>query len=152
MKTKFDSASKMIRLTPALMAVILTTGTTVHSGENTPTTKEPASPPEYVSTFITPTSLKEGRDPFHPKSTRFIAKPVVVKPAVGPVVLECKGVSGTADRPLAIINNRTFAVGEEQFVNTAAGRVKVKCLAIDGMKVRVQAQGEVRELLFSKGV
>ncbi|MCU0786739.1 MAG: hypothetical protein MUC91_00875 [Verrucomicrobia bacterium] len=67
-------------------------------------------------------------------------------------MLEFKGVSGTADRPLAIINNRTFAVGEEQDVTTANGKVKVMCLEIDGLKVKVRAQGATQELLLRKGI
>ena len=98
-----------------------------------------------VSTFTIPNSLAQGRDPFYPQSTRFISTPVVTN-AVGPVVLEFKGLSGTPDRPLAIINNRTFAVGEEQDVHTDQGRVSVTCLAIEGLKVRVRAQGQTHEL------
>lgn len=106
-----------------------------------------------VSTFTTPTTLREGRDPFHPNSTRVIAmmRPVE-KAAPGPATLELKGISGTPENPLAIINNRTMAVGEEQQVTTPQGRVKVMCLEISGTKVTVKAQGQRRELLLRKGL
>ena len=112
---------------------------------------KPAADAAKTSTFKIPSSLAEGHDPFYPKSTRFIAKPTP-EPAVGPVVLELKGISGTPERPLAIINNRTFAIGEEQDVTTAQGKVKVRCLNIEGMKVRVMAQGQTQDLLCRTGI
>jgi hypothetical protein len=106
-----------------------------------------------VSTFALPRTLNEGRDPFHPTSTRVIAMDQPVKKAdTGPATLELKGISGTVDRPLAIINNATMAVGEELDVTTPQGRVKVVCLAIEGTKVKIRAQGETRELLLRKGI
>ncbi len=109
--------------------------------------------PRPLSTFGSPTTLNEGRDPFYPNSTRVLAmmRPVEKK-GPGPATLELKGISGTSDQPLAIINNRTLAVGEEQDVNTAEGRVRVLCLAIEGTKVRVKVQGETRELMLRKGI
>jgi hypothetical protein len=106
-----------------------------------------------VSVFTLPRSLNDGRDPFFPNSTRVVAanRPIEKK-APGPATLELKGISGTSDQPLAIINNRTLAVGEEQDVNTAEGRVRVLCLAIEGTKVRVKVQGETRELMLRKGI
>ena len=109
-----------------------------------------------VSTFKIPTSLNEGRDPFYPNATRFLNRPVEPAPdnTHVPVVLEFKGISGTPERPLAIINNRTFAVGEEQEITTSQGRVKLRLLEIDpkAMRVKVIAQGETRELLFGKSI
>lgn len=105
------------------------------------------------STFAMPRTLNEGRDPFYPSSTRVIAmSQPVQKKSAGPATLELKGISGTADRPLAIINNQTMAVGEELNVTTPQGRVKVMCLAIQGTKVRIKAQGQTRELLLRKGI
>ena len=108
---------------------------------------------ENVSAFNLPRSLKDGRDPFYPSSTRVLAmiRPVEVKPS-GPATLELKGISGTPDQPLAIINNRTMAVGESLDINTEQGRVRVMCLGIEGTKVKVRVQGEVRELMLRKGI
>lgn len=148
----------------AVTATLLLTQTPSHADEPKPVAKPaaPATPAveatERVSTFVIPTSLAEGRDPFFPKSTRFIVKPAisapVTDPGPGPVVLELKALSGTAERPLAIINNRTFAEGEEQDVNTTQGKVKVLCLQIDapGMSVKVRARGETQQLDLRKGL
>ena len=108
------------------------------------------------SSFTIPSTLNEGRDPFYPESTRFLVKSVtpIPTPVDVPVVLEFKGISGTPDRPLAIINNRTFAIGEEQEVNTSTGRIKLRLLEIDpkAMRVKVLARGETRELVFGKRI
>jgi hypothetical protein len=110
---------------------------------------KPADTRPKVSTFTFPTTLEEGRDPFHPKSTRIIAvaKPPE-QPAPGPAKLVLKGISGSANRPLALINNRTFAEGDEQDVSTAQGRVTVKCLSIDGLTVKILVQGQIKELML----
>jgi hypothetical protein len=102
-----------------------------------------------ASTFTPPVaSLDEGRDPFYPTSTRILAeaKPVDTQQSFEPIKLVLKGISGTKSRPLALINNRTFTVGDEQEVGVAGNRVTVKCLAIEGMKAIVLVQGQVREL------
>lgn len=108
---------------------------------------------QEISKFTLPQTLSEGRDPFYPNSTRVMAMMHPQKPNTsGPAKLELKGISGTPDRPLAIINNRTLAVGEEQEVTTPQGRVRVMCLAIEGMRVRIRAQGQTRELMLRKGI
>ena len=129
------------------------------SGAGEPTQEDPADKPNalQVSTFTLPETLKQGRDPFHPTSTRVIdankeKRPVRVV-VDGPAVLELKGISGTPSRPLALINNQTFAEGDKQKVNLpGGGRVEVLCLEIDGRKVRIQAQGRTRELMLRQGI
>lgn len=71
-----------------------------------------------------------GRDPFFPNSTRqgaTVSESGESRPAI---VLALKGFSGNPGRRMAIINDRTFAVGEENEVLTAGGRVRVRCLEI----------------------
>jgi hypothetical protein len=143
------------RLLIKTVCIALLSAHTAVCGEGTPSKEAPDTNTLTVSTFTRPLSLKEGRDPFHPLSTRHID---VVKPppvevvAKGPAKLELKGISGSSDRPLALINNRTLAVGEEQDVSTPEGRVKVMCLAIEGTTVRIRAQGQTRELVLRKGI
>jgi hypothetical protein len=138
------------------VCIVLLSVHTAVCAEGTSPKEAPETNTLTVSTFTRPLSLKEGRDPFHPLSTRHIdvVRPipdpdVVIK---GPAKLELKGISGSSDRPLALINNRTLAVGEEQDVSTPEGRVKVMCLAIEGTTVRIRAQGQTRELVLRKGI
>src|SRR5208337_2631062 len=79
-----------------------------------PATPSPAAEPVIAqSTFILPASPQEGRDPFYPRSLRPYAAAALLhtnatQTAVTPIValeLRLNGISGTAGRPLAIINN-----------------------------------------------
>ena len=107
--------------------------------------------PPLQSVFVIPKKATEGKDPFFPSSTRVFNIEPEAKPK-GPVVvvgeLALKGISGTAAEPLAIINTTTFTTGEENDVITAAGRMRVRCVAIDVVHgtVLVQVGGQRREL------
>jgi hypothetical protein len=113
---------------------------------------EPAVP---QSTFTQPKRREEGRDPFFPKSIRPYgeeAKPKNV-PTVTPIAeLSLKGISGTPEQPLAIINTTTFTVGEEGDVSTRAGKIRIRCVEIRMSEgtVLVQVGGQSRELRLAK--
>jgi hypothetical protein len=111
-------------------------------------------PPKSV--FIIPASSEEGKDPFFPLSTRLRPSLPVVTPTtpnVAPAVvqLDLKGISGAVDRRLAIINNRTFAVGEEGELSVNAGRVRVVCKEIKDDSVVVLVNGQERILRLRPG-
>src|SRR3974390_740074 len=67
------------------------------------------------------------KDPFFPKSTR--TNPIVITSLVVPVITPSsfvlKGISGGEGNRLVLINNKNFAVGEADFVDTPAGRKKI---------------------------
>ena len=65
--------------------------------------------------------------------------------------LDLKGISGPVGRRLAIINNQTFAVGEEQEVTVNSGRVRVVCKEIKDDSVVVVANGQERILRLRPG-
>jgi hypothetical protein len=113
-----------------------------------PTNAAPVKSEPPKSVFYDPANPQGGRDPFFPQSTRL--KPIVrhaPSSAPPPVIeLELKGISGTADRRLAIINNRTFGSGEEGEVASNAGRVRIVCADIKTDSVRVLVNGQEREL------
>jgi len=91
---------------------------------------EPAVP---QSTFGQPKRQAEGRDPFFPKSNRVYGMDPTPKPDTIPVPtaeLTLKGISGTPEQPLAIINNMTFTAGEENDVTTRAGKIRIRCIEI----------------------
>ena len=110
------------------------------------------------SVFIIPTASAQGKDPFFPLSTRLSPPPPPpVSPTdVAPVVvqsvqLDLKGISGAVNRRLAIINNQTFAVGEEAEVAVNAGRVRVVCKEIKNDSVLVLVNGQERTLRLRPG-
>jgi len=107
----------------------------------------------HQSVFIVPTSPREGRDPFFPHTTRLFAgtqTPSNVRTSQPSVVVELalKGISGTREHPLAIINNQTFSAGEENDVVTGTRRVRIRCVEINvpAETVIVQIGNERREL------
>ena len=62
--------------------------------------------------------------------------------------LVIRGKSGAADRPLVIINDVTFAVGDERDVITPQGRIRIRCLQIVGDLAVIEANGQHHELRF----
>ncbi len=114
------------------------------------TNAAPAQPEPPKSVFITPSTPQEGKDPFFPQSTRLHKVPVVSSTAtnrpVAVVELELKGISGPANRRLAIINNKTFEANEEGVVSTASGPVRITCKDINDDSVRVIVNGQERIL------
>ncbi len=66
------------------------------------------------SVFILPSSPREGRDPFFPDSTRPYKLAAAANPRAADVTsLVVKGFSGSMDHRFVIINNHTFAAGDE---------------------------------------
>ena len=114
--------------------------------------------PEAVSrsVFTLPTNPTEGRDPFFPESTRlyaaYLAKLVKDenKPRVGDLSsLVLKGISGTANNRLAIINNHTLGIGDEQDIATPQGRIHIRCVEIKDDSVVVESAGQRHELKYN---
>jgi hypothetical protein len=129
-------------------------------GKNQP---QPKTPPAAVepeipqSLFTIPTSSKEGKDPFFPASARPYTSgtpartnaPVKPGPAVDFVL---NGISGSADKPLAMINGRTFGNNEEGDIPSSSGRVHIRCVEIKADSAIIEFRGERRELKLRKGL
>jgi hypothetical protein len=114
----------------------------------------PAAPePVKRSTFTMPASPKDGRDPFFPNSTRpyETAIAAVAQPRAGDMSsLVLKGISGPPDRRLAIINNHTLAIGDEETITTPQGPIHIRCVEIKGNSVVVESGGLQHELNYTK--
>jgi len=115
-----------------------------------PTTK-PAAPEVVVrSVFVMPTNPNEGRDPFFPNSSRPYETAMAGKPHIGDVSsLVLKGVSGPPDARLAIINNHTFGIGDEQDLVTSQGRIHIRCIEIKTNSVVIESAGQRHELKYA---
>lgn len=94
------------------------------------------------SVFNLPSNPKEGRDPFFPDSTRALELAQPASHTVEISSLKVPGISGTPGHLLAIINNHTFAVGEEGDVKTGSGLVHIRCLTIQNNAVVVEINGQ----------
>jgi hypothetical protein len=118
----------------------------------------PASAPAEVamakSVFIMPTAPREGKDPFFPRSTRpYTTRVISTNTAPVAIIADFRldGISGPPEHRLAIINYKTFEVGEKADVNTNAGRMNVHCLEIGADSVVIIVGGTERRVLRLRG-
>jgi hypothetical protein len=97
-----------------------------------------------------PESPKEGRDPFFPNSMRPYVE-AHAQPGMAPELssLKLEGISRHGNRVFVIINDETFAVGDESDVKTATGRIHVLCVQIKTDSVVVEAGGQALTLTLS---
>ncbi len=82
--------------------------------------------------------------PQKPKTSRIYA----ARPPETPDALVLKGITWNQNRPLAVINDRTFAPKEMGGVRLGQTNAVIRCLSIDKTSVRIQfvSSGEEREL------
>lgn len=111
-----------------------------------------AATPAPRSVFVMPTGPREGRDPFFPESSRPYEDVTPAKPTQVPVgnLFTVKGVSIENGHTMVIINNHTFAVGDEDDVLTPGGRVHLRLIEIRDDIVEIEANGTRRELSIAK--
>ena len=111
--------------------------------------------PAYLSDFVLTksdfnTDLNFGKDPFFPRSTRRLGQrtTTTTTPVIQPDAPELKlnGISGSRDRRLPIINNRTFAVGETADMRVNNQVVKVTVIEITEKVVKITVNGVPKEL------
>jgi hypothetical protein len=102
------------------------------------------------SVFTIPSSSREGRDPFFPNSTRPYKSAVTttVSHSVELSALVIKGFSGSVDHRFVIINNHTFAPGDEGDVVTSGGRIHINCIEVKTSSVVIEIGGERHELFY----
>jgi hypothetical protein len=103
------------------------------------------------SVFLQPSNPKEGCDPFYPNSVRPYESAVVPNngPATDLSSVIIKGISGSPDHRLVIINNVTFAVGDEAEVFTSQGRLRIRCLIITDDSAVIEAAGQRQILRYN---
>lgn len=108
---------------------LLAAGTLAAATNQPPTTA--AAKPAVTSTNAHLSVFDpKGRNPFFPN----IASEIAVGPGgedQPAVLLALKGISGASNRRFAIINDRTFAAGEEsEVIIPGGGRIRIRCVEI----------------------
>ena len=95
-----------------------------------------------VSVFVYPNNTSEGRDPFFPGSHRVYDTSPDNQARVPSVTdLVVKAIIGTPPRVFAIINNHTFAPGDEEDVTLKDGRrLHIRVLDINPKAVTVTVE------------
>ena len=106
----------------------------------------PAKPATIRSVFLMPANTREGRDPFYPESTRPYEAAVAATHTIEVNAFSIKGISIQNGHAMAIINNHTFAVGDEGSVRTPSGEVHLRCVEIRAGVVVIEVNGTRREL------
>jgi hypothetical protein len=96
----------------------------------TPSTNMPPVSTNGIPLSVFELNLASGKDPFFPRSARRVIEVSSAPEDQAATALVLQGFSGSANRRFAIINNHTFAAGEEGEVVTTAGRIKVRCESI----------------------
>ena len=107
------------------------------------------------SEFAFPSKAGDGRDPFFPLSTRIRAgiKPAnSTTPKPVSVSLTLNGISVTESRRYALINGKTFVVGDQLEVPVGDARVRVRCVEIRGDSAVVEVNGSRQELRLKPGI
>jgi hypothetical protein len=121
----------------------------------------PAELPVPKSLFVN--DPETGKDPFFPLSVRrkeTMAHVTAVTTNAAPPtsalfnLLKLKGISGTKNQPLALINGTTFSVGEAAEIKCGGQILKIRCVEIreDSILIELPCGGEVRELKLRKGI
>jgi len=105
---------------------------------------KPAPVPAHAD-FVMPLNPSQGRDPFYPESTRPYEENKPANPA-DENAITVKGVSREHGHVLVIINNHTFALGDEGEVLTSSGRVHLRLAEIRAESVVIEMNGRRREL------
>ena len=102
------------------------------------------------SVFVMPSSPKDGRDPFFPDSLRPYQTAAAAHPkAANMASLKVLGFSGDVPNRFVIINNHTFAAGDEGDVTTPTGRIHLRCIEVKTNSVVIEVGGRLRELFYS---
>ena len=118
----------------------------------TPATPAPAATPQepqvVKSVFVDRPNF--GRDPFFPNSLRRgkVVQDTVVEPVANFNNIVLKGISGTAEKRLAIINNKTFEAGEDGELRISGHLTKVKIVEVREKSVVISINGVTRELFL----
>ena len=108
----------------------------------------PVKPVPVHSVFVMPASVRDGRDPFFPESARPYEEAVSSKSTLEANAFSVKGLSIEHGHAMVIINNHTFAVGDEGDVLTAGKRVHIRLAEIRAGVVVIEVTGAKRELTF----
>lgn len=115
-----------------------------------PPKSAPVKPVPTRSVFVMPASAREGRDPFFPESPRPYEEAVLTSTNRSDAsALIFKGLSVERGHAMVIINNHTFAVGDEGDVRTAGGPVHLRLLEIRAGAAVVEVNGARREINIS---
>ena len=158
--TRNVKSTRSRRVAVVLFGLMASAAIAYASGQPNPAKSEAVIP---KSVFVN--NPEVGKDPFFPYSTRrkdAMPRAVVTAPSTNAapttvihVDLKLKGIAGTKEQRLALINSVTVAQGETADIKCAGGQIiKIRCREIRDHSVLVELAGlgEVRELKLREGI
>jgi hypothetical protein len=117
-----------------------------------PVKNAPAKPADKPapekSAFTMPTNPHEGRDPFFPESMRPYEDSPASQKRIEETTFTVRGLSVENGRAMVIINNHTFAIGDEGDVLSGGRRVHIRLAEIRPNAVIIEANGVRREIII----
>jgi hypothetical protein len=151
-------------ITPLICGFLLLAA--IADGYGSADSNNSALPPQVLArkSIFLEENHPSAKDPFFPgrrlgaqknQPTRADEPVVAVTPPPPPVQpnLFLRGISGAPNRLLALINGQTFQAGEEAYVKTTNGTVKVLCHTITQTSVVITVNGrEKKELRLREGI
>jgi hypothetical protein len=143
---------RVLKLLVSLLFASIALPVSRAADNNQPSSIVPAGAPK--SEFLDDPG--NGKDPFFPKSTR--RKVVVRTPDAAPPdptvpdFVRLQGISFSAGRKLAIINNYTLGEGEEFTFKVNGQPIKIQCIEIKEKSVIVAVSGATKEIPLRAGL
>jgi len=105
------------------------------------------------SVFPVPGHPRDGRNPFFPQSTLGLPQPKPKEVLLDTSSFVLNGITPSGPKRTAIINNRTFEIGEEGEVKLPSGaKAMIKCEDIKTDTAVILYAGQRRELRLRLGV
>jgi hypothetical protein len=140
-------------LRPALMSLLTACASFPHTGlaakapgpVATVTAAKPSSEVIPESVF----DYRGGKDPFFPNR---IMTPALTPDSTKKEIMVLKGITGTPDRRVALINDRTFTKGETGEIKSGTNTLTIRVVEIKDRSVTIEYAGQTNELALVENV
>ena len=140
-------------LRPALLTLLSACASFPHTGfaAKAPDSRATA-PAATISASAIPESVfnyRAGKDPFFPNR---VVTPVLAPEPAKKVSLLLKGITGTPDRRVALINDRTFVKGETGEFKMGTNTFPIRVIDILEKSVTIEREGQRYELPLTESL
>ena len=134
-------------LRPALIALLTACAAFPDTGF---AAKAPDSAAKATAATISAPAIPEsvfdyraGKDPFFPNH---VLTPVLVPEPTKKEIMVLKGITGSSDRRVALINDRTFTKGEAGEIKSGTSTLRIRVVDIKDRSVTIERGGQTNEL------
>ena len=140
-------------LRPALLTLLTASASFPHTGlaAKAPDSRDTA-PVATISASAIPQSVfsyRAGKDPFFPNR---VVTPVLAPEPTKKEIMVLKGITGTPDRRVALINDRTFTKGEAGELKVGTNTFPIRVIDILEKSVTIEREGQTNELPLAEHV